>query len=526
MDDDTVSSRHFCKNCGATSIIVDPSSSARVCTSCGCEQSYDNFQFHFSADEPQGTFIHVGDFDYRQRKSYNARNQIADSAASLGLSASRIADITAMIEKITEGEFGAGRWFSVLIAACAHVVTREHGVPLSLTEIAAATGHDVHEIGRMVTRVREFLDVRLPVFDVLAALDRAVRTCGCLASLPAEKLEEMARQGRFVLQCCVKWYLTTGRQPLPVVAAVLAFVAEVNGAGLTLEDVARDVCAKVATSRLRQKELKETLVKVARAALPWGKDVTVKNLARSAPSLLQYMARKSKEKRLNSEPEPEPALLDLGEVASECTRKEFEYTADGYVAKKDSVYFDVEERREGARCEDLEKLKLPDCLQRAYRDVETGFEAFKSRCGEIEAELGRGRKRTRSEGLEYNDVWVGELDSNTRLSLEEMVKTNVGFDAFPPSFVAGEEACKRRREKINAAKVRIGEIMKPTAGGSDEKRILSNQLRARKECERRVWELGIDWEDCTVELLLLHGVKEDEIEQGNYKRLLELYVFC
>uniref|UniRef100_A0A453S0N1 Uncharacterized protein n=2 Tax=Triticinae TaxID=1648030 RepID=A0A453S0N1_AEGTS len=35
----------------------------------------------------------------------------------------------------------------------------------------------------------------------------------------------------------------------------------------------------------------------------------------------------------------------------------------------------------------------------------------------------------------------------------------------------------------------------------------------------------IDWEDCVIELLLLHGANEAEIEQGQYKRLLELRVF-
>ncbi|KAK8462631.1 hypothetical protein SEVIR_1G238620v4 [Setaria viridis] len=36
---------------------------------------------------------------------------------------------------------------------------------------------------------------------------------------------------------------------------------------------------------------------------------------------------------------------------------------------------------------------------------------------------------------------------------------------------------------------------------------------------------GIDWEDCIIELLLLHGANEAEIEQGQYRRLLELHVF-
>jgi transcription factor IIIB subunit 2 len=43
--------------------------------------------------------------------------------------------------------------------------------------------------------------------------------------------------------------------------------------------------------------------------------------------------------------------------------------------------------------------------------------------------------------------------------------------------------------------------------------------RKRGSCD------GIDWEDCIIELLLLHGANEGEIEQGQYRRLLELHVF-
>ena len=54
-------------------------------------------------------------------------------------------------------------------------------------------------------------------------------------------------------------------------------------------------------------------------------------------------------------------------------------------------------------------------------------------------------------------------------------------------------------------------LLKPTVG--------------RKRKKREVGIKGIDWEDCIIELLLLHQVDEDEIEEGQYNRLLDLHVF-
>jgi transcription factor IIIB subunit 2 len=119
------------------------------------------------------------------------------------------------------------------------------------------------------------------------------------------------------------------------------------------------------------------------------------------------------------------------------------------------------------------------------------------------------------------------------------------------------ELQKRRRARIEAAKCRIDEIRKAPAarvanaidspsalGNADvcpqQKNIRKKQGRKRRsdhlaeisnapDCgkKRRKREAcdGIDWEDCIIELLLLHGANEAEIEQGQYKRLLELHVF-
>jgi transcription factor IIIB subunit 2 len=75
-----------------------------------------------------------------------------------------------------------------------------------------------------------------------------------------------------------------------------------------------------------------------------------------------------------------------------------------------------------------------------------------------------------------------------------------------------------------------------------QKNIRKNQWRKRRDDKDHLTEIsnttdcvkkrkkrdscnGIDWEDCVIELLLLHGANEEEIEQGQYKRLLDLHVF-
>ncbi|KAF9600353.1 hypothetical protein IFM89_008524 [Coptis chinensis] len=46
--------------------------------------------------------------------------------------------------------------------------------------------------------------------------------------------------------------------------------------------------------------------------------------------------------------------------------------------------------------------------------------------------------------------------------------------------------------------------------------------QCRKQRKQREKVAYIDWEDCIIETLLLHHVKEEEIEQGHYKRMLDL----
>ncbi|KAJ4703642.1 Transcription factor TFIIB [Melia azedarach] len=323
----------------------------------------------------------------------------------------------------------------------------------------------------------------------------------------------------------VKWFLTTGRRPMPVVAAVLVFVAEINGVGLKIEDVAKEVNCVLSTCRRRYSELLEALVKVSQA-LPWGKDVNVKNIVKNAPFVMGYMEMKSMEKRKGEKEGLECAGIDLGDVVSECLKKDIECEIDEYGQESDVQNVNVNDRS-GVAITGVGnggEIKLShECLRMIYtkfvNEVDSG--RFSGESGEV-----HGRKLSRGFDLsECGEWWNGKSEFSKKLMLEKILEKDVGLDTMPPSFVKGNMVSKKRRAKINSAKARINKIMHPSTAvaGDTANACLSISVDGKKRKRKGVGE--IDWEDFIIETLLLHQVKEEEIEKGYYKTLLDLHVF-
>ncbi|URD99699.1 hypothetical protein MUK42_32398 [Musa troglodytarum] len=512
----------ICSGCGGRKVIVDPDSGESVCRSCGRVLSTEKYRHEAFTSEGQPTsFLHFtgGDFGYRERKLHRARAVVADVTARLGLSAARAAEAAALASDVTDGALGEGQWFPVLVAACSYLVARRHRLPLSLSEAAAAVGHDACDLGRMAARAARHLGLPpLPEFDAAGVLDRMVRTCRCFSGVEPEKSKELIGQGRFLLHCATKWFLTTGRQPLPMVAAVLAFVAEVNGVGVSVEEIAKEVYAGVTTSKLRLKELMETLVRVARSLLPWGKDVTVKNLVQNAPLLIRLMERKSKS-ALSEGPGFGFGGLGL-----------YGLYQDGEA--EDSKYFEIDGEEDGnANCNIPEDVNLSgECISSAYKNVLQRISHLKE-IGEFDKVQAKKARKDQLDTGALQDSWEGRWDSEKKLTLEQMLERDVGYDALPPSFVTGVQARRYRKAKIEAAKHRIHKIMKPSSSVDAvfkvEDCVPGEEVVGRKRRSRKKLQVdSLDWEDCIIELLLLHQVNEDEIEQGQYNRLLDLHVFC
>ncbi|KAI3431243.1 uncharacterized protein J3R85_007977 [Psidium guajava] len=525
--------RSRCKSCGSKSLTRDDVSGILVCSECGVVAELHDFQAHIGGiSGPVGTFVRVGTsgtgsvLNYREKKVFEAQKLIDDLLLKLGLSSSRSEDVKDMVYRVTEGEFGMGEWFLVLIGACAYVAMRRENQSLPIAEVASVIGCDDYELGRMVVRVVDFLELRgeFPVYDIVVAYERAVRSFSGFSRLPRDKVETMRKQGMFLIQCAVKWFLTTGRRPLPVVAAILVLIAKLNQIELEISQVSEELHAAVATSKRRYKELLEALVEVSRA-LPWGKDVTVKNVLKNAPFVIQYMEMKSMKKRGVKRKDSGVRQVDLGDVVGECLRKDV-YDFDVTYLESESHYLEAKDKRDhqGPDVHQLDRIEIShECLALAYLKF---LEERASLTCSGENANACGRRRTDFDFHASKDWWKGKSQLSKRLMLKEILEKDVGLDAMPPSFVSGCIANERRRQKIDAAKQRINRIMHPSASGLTDvcdSRTLSSVHSKKKRKRSQV--IDVDWEDFIIEALLLHQVKEEEIEKGHYNTLLDLYVF-
>ncbi|KAK7290377.1 hypothetical protein RIF29_04758 [Crotalaria pallida] len=525
-----------CSNCGKSSFTRDDISGNLLCSSCGLLQEFDQFDAQIGGiNGPQGTFVHIGTagsgtvYSYKQRKLFAAHNSIDELTYTLGLTSKNV-EIRTMVSDITEGEFGQGNWFHVLIGACAYVVMRKDDRPLPMAEVASAVGCDLHELGRMIMRVVDFLGLErpdFPEFDIVRSFERTLKNSQGFAAVEGSTLDTMRKQGIFLIQCSVKWFLSTGRRPLPLVVAVLVLVAELNGVEVRMEDLAKDVHAMVSTCRTRYKEILEKLVNVAQV-LPWGKDINTKNIVKNAKFVIQYMEKKSMSKPCEKRKNLEQPGLDLAVVVSECLRQgnTYEYGTDGITSRKDSQCFSSESNADRVGTQDMDRLQIsPECLSMMYDKFLNEVRSAKSsgRSGKSQQ-----RKSFRLDLEDCRDWWSGESALSKKLLLKQLLEKDVGLDAMPPSFVANKSNCKIRRERINAAKARIKRIMHPLDAGLGDSTNLDNlddTCHERKRKKRRGVVDDVDWEDLIIETLLLHKVKEEEIEKGYYNTLLDLHVF-
>ncbi|CAN4102524.1 unnamed protein product [Withania somnifera] len=518
-----------CKNCGKRTIGSDDITGNAVCTSCGVLQDFDNYDAQIGGiSGPAGTIVRTGTagtgtiYNYKETKIYEAHKEIEELMFQLGFSPSKSSEVKDMVAKITDNEYGRGRWFTVFVGACAYVVMRQDVKPLAIVRVANLVGCDIYELGRMVYRIVDFLDLKLPGFDIVDSFEYCLRNVPTFSEVSEDMIGRMLKQGVFLVQCLVKWYVTTGRRPLPVVGAVLVFVGQLNGIYVTIEDVANELQVAAVTCRLRYKELLERLVKVARA-LPWGEDVTVKNIMKHAVFVIQYMELKSMSKDSDKRKSFKDVGFDLDYLIDDCLNIDYDYDLEVDDTKKESQYFQME-RPSRLSIESPNRFQISqECLALVYSKIKTEMflvESTNSRKNTI-----RKRKR-RYDILSYTEWWKGESEMSKKLLVKQIIEKDVGLSALPPSYDSGCLAYERRREKIKAAKFRIHNTMYPSDVGSIDKIELCplEHVNAGKK-RRRKMQVDVDWEDFIIETLLLHQVEEEEIEKGYYKTLLDLHVF-
>lgn len=96
-------------------------------------------------------------------------------------------------------------------------------------EISEEVGIDLHQLGSMVKRVVEYLGFELEEYDLVGLFVKTVNDSSRLRGVDVKKKERVMTQGVFLMNCSLKGFLSTGRRPMPLVVAVLAFVCGVNG---------------------------------------------------------------------------------------------------------------------------------------------------------------------------------------------------------------------------------------------------------------------------------------------------------
>lgn len=282
-----------CENCRETNLVHDLETSNMVCASCGIVQA----SYNYEARRNHGTDIRFGKStsdslcNYKQINILKAHKLIDEFVSRLGLSGTRSSHVKLLIDKFTHGEYrhrqAAGKRFPILVGACIYVVMRRDKRELPIAQVADLVCCDEYELCRMIDRVVNFIDSKLPEFDIAYTLECAIKRCPSFARVSESRFQRMLEQGVLLSRCLIK------RKPMPVVVAILVFVAELNQVHVKIEDVANELHSAVRTCRLRYKELVEKLVEVAALVLPWGEDVTVKNILKNAPSVIQYMEMKS-----------------------------------------------------------------------------------------------------------------------------------------------------------------------------------------------------------------------------------------
>ncbi|KAL3522471.1 hypothetical protein ACH5RR_015305, partial [Cinchona calisaya] len=134
---------------------------------------------------------------------------------------------------------------------------------------------------------------------------------------------------------------------------------------------------------------------------------------------------------------------------AECLYKEVGYACD---EEKDVQYFEVE-NSPILRTEGPNELKIShDCLDMIYSNFLDELS-----CVNSAAERGSGYDiRT------CREWWTGKSEMSKKLLLKQILEKYVGLNVNPLSFNRGCLENQRRRNKINAAKLRIQKIIHPS----------------------------------------------------------------
>ncbi|GAB4831402.1 hypothetical protein Ancab_005413 [Ancistrocladus abbreviatus] len=323
---------------------------------------------------PQGTFVYLGtassgtDYSYKGGKLFQSSNIIDAITYWLNLTDACKEEVKHIIDEVTEG--------------------------------------------KMVSRVVELWGLELPEFDITGMMERTIKSFSQFNGFDKDELALMIKQGNFMLQCAINWFLTIGRRLGPIRAAILAFVAELNGIKVKIEDIAVELSMVFHICKKRHNELLETLVKVAQK-LPCGKEVNAKNILKNAHFVIQYMEMKSMAKTGVKMMGCKSGGLYLDDAIRKCFTREVEYGIGAVTIENDLQYYPggVENEIDDSRMSsvnELENLKIsPETLASLHQKFKTDVsDLMLVKVGEnnVPSSLSSGHS-----GIQPYDWWSGVI---------------------------------------------------------------------------------------------------------------------
>ncbi|KAG6550740.1 hypothetical protein Mapa_007644 [Marchantia paleacea] len=540
-----------CQSCGEASMVMDALYGIYACEACGSmgDQAGTELGSEFQLGhviERRGTNIgehdsgaaaakglmrgqtnhdfYTGFSSWNERHKLETMRKVQRISAQLRVPGDKVDEVKHLLERTVDGDWGTGRWVDVLVAACVYIIIRQSQLPLTIPEVADCVNCDVVELGRMYNRVLQKLNISVPHVDLSIFLERALSTLPALTKQSRDTLRIVTRQGKMLLTNAVQWFITTGRRPLPVIAAVLQLVLDANKISVHISDVARELYAGLGATRLRYKECKNSLVVVAQN-LPWGVDITPKTVLRHLPFIIQYMELKLKlQKGANQGSTCSGQVVPKKRASTVLSRKSELHLLN---AKK-ILALNGHRKTSTVNQENVEGR--PAKFSRASRAHFPSVE--KTELVEVNLED--------EEETFPRDYCRGDRPDLHRKTLEDLpdvrapesttdapvAERNGSVNVLPVAFVASQEARKRRLHKIHLAKLRIFQhraLISKTYGVSQQLSVPPSPARTQEKpgYVRRVDDIYLapDVEDLRIEKLLLKGASGADLETGYYKAL-------
>ena len=237
-----------------------------------------------------------------------------------------------MINKVTEvmnkkGKWKTGRRAELIVVSCSIIVARSNSLPISLLDVADKLQINVFELGKIFSQVVQLLNCNLPDIDPALFLEKCIslfmkylysnlkidiEEIGTHSNSCKEVTKQLCEISIRLINIAKDDWLVTGRRPTAITAAsiVLSFLLIMkhsNDYKLSIYEEIKlllqgDELSKTdikylsdllnispATTTLRVKELKNTLIRLGTKLLPWGSNLNLKNIIIHIPVILKHL---------------------------------------------------------------------------------------------------------------------------------------------------------------------------------------------------------------------------------------------